>query len=552
MRNRNRNSSRRNNSNNNNDDRGNSEDRRFDGRRPNKRPYNDERRPYNDDRRPMDDDRRAMNDDRRSFTDDRRSFNNDKKPEEEKRPIERRPIPRLKNKNRDNLDDARSDPEDERIVPVDESKFVKPTGPGSSVYDRPRVAPKISRPVPLSERNKFAYKTTEKPKPAPADDEYYDDYEDSLPPSSTTTTTTTTTTNQPLLRNRNNRPSKTDPKRESNFRGYNNEREKPKPVPVVSSIDTLDDEYYEDYDAPKPALDTPKKNRETNSRPSLYNRNNNRDDYQEDRLNRYKSNSERYKPKLNRDNQQPQTEKPQPSTDAPEPVSIRNPVQQPSGFQQKKYASKQTVFEPLTTSQAQSKMTESSVDYDYDRGRVRIIKRPFLPSRGGNPYKARGLQPVGAAATTQNPKTPQENKQYEDESHTKESSRDFSNNNNDRPKNYYNYHTEDIAKTTLEDIYNEDFDVNLNDALDPTIRPLSSSPSRIDDFSTYDDRPFFSSSYRRPQQSLPEQRSSSTEYRSSKIPTAQPQQRTTSTTTSTTTTTTSAPDLYEYDEYEEY
>lgn len=37
-------------------------------------------------------------------------------------------------------------------------------------------------------------------------------------------------------------------------------------------------------------------------------------------------------------------------------------------------------------------------------GIVRIVKRPFLPSRGGNPYIARGLQPIGAKALEQNEK----------------------------------------------------------------------------------------------------------------------------------------------------
>jgi hypothetical protein len=450
----------------------------------------------------------------------------------------------MKNRNRDNVEDRRVEPEEDpsekTFVANDDSKFVKPTGGGSSVYDRPRVAPKISRPVPLNEKNKFAYKTTEKPKPPPVDDEYYDEYEDQPPVAPTVKLTTTTTTTTLAPKRNNFRGSyKPEPRRESNFRGHNNERETPVPV-KPASVPLPDDDYYDDYDLPKPVSESTKKNRETNQRPSIYNRNNN----QEDRLNRYKSNSERYKPKLSKENLQPPTEKPQPpSTKAPEPSTTRNSVQQPSGFQMKKYAVKQTVFEPLTTTEMFSRMTESSVDYDYDKGRVRVIKRPFLPSRGGNPYKARGLQPVGNAATTQAPKVSQEIKQFEDEHPSKES--------NEKPKNYYNYHTEDNAKTTLEDIYNEDFDVNLNDALDPTIRPLSSSPSRIDDYSTYDDRFYYSSNYRKPPQSIAEQRSSSTEYRTSKIPSVLPQKRTTSTSTPKPTTSTSAP-LYDYEEYEEY
>lgn len=38
--------------------------------------------------------------------------------------------------------------------------LVKPAAPSSSVYSRPRTPPKIRRPVPLSEQDKYAYKTT--------------------------------------------------------------------------------------------------------------------------------------------------------------------------------------------------------------------------------------------------------------------------------------------------------------------------------------------------------------------------------------------------------
>ncbi|XP_014484082.1 PREDICTED: zinc finger CCCH domain-containing protein 13 [Dinoponera quadriceps] len=61
--------------------------------------------------------------------------------------------------------------------------LVKPAAPISSVYARPRAPPKIRRPVPLSEQDRYAYKTTpaqptEEPRRRPADlveDDYYDD-----------------------------------------------------------------------------------------------------------------------------------------------------------------------------------------------------------------------------------------------------------------------------------------------------------------------------------------------------------------------------------------
>jgi hypothetical protein len=528
-RNRNRNTSRRNNYGN--EERRAMDDRRSERRRPNGRPYGDERRPYGEDRKPQDDDMKSYSDDRRSIDDDRRPLVNDRINEpEEKRPIERRPI-RPKNRNRDKVEDD-EDINERKYEPVSDSKFVKPTGSGSSVYDRPRVAPKIARPVPLNEKTKYAYKTTEKPKSAPVQNEYeeYEEEEEELPPP------------PPPLPTRNrkgNRGAQSDTRRESNFRGYNERDEQVKAKPISPAVDAVDYEYYDDVEGSKanPAPPSVKKNRETNSRPNASNRNNNRNyDDSEDRLSRYKSNSERYKPRLNKDIPV------QTTTKAPEPTIMKN-IQQPSGFQQKKYANKQTVFEPTTASTEALllKTTESSVDYDYDKMRVRVFKRPFLPSRGGNPYKARGLQPVGSVAATQSPKAVESERQIEDE-------RNFSAK-SEKPKNYYNYQTDDGSRTTLEDIYNEDFDVNLNDALDPTIRPLPLSSSRINDYSTYDDRNYYSSSYRKSDEIiLDEQRSSPSEYRSSKIPSVKPQFR-----VSTTTTTTPAPDSqYEYEEYEEY
>ncbi|XP_031368819.1 uncharacterized protein LOC102680353 [Apis dorsata] len=61
--------------------------------------------------------------------------------------------------------------------------LVKPAAPATSLYARPRTPPKIRRPVPLSEQDKYAYKTTavqstEEPRRRPVDiaeDDYYED-----------------------------------------------------------------------------------------------------------------------------------------------------------------------------------------------------------------------------------------------------------------------------------------------------------------------------------------------------------------------------------------
>ncbi|XP_043279173.1 zinc finger CCCH domain-containing protein 18 [Venturia canescens] len=65
--------------------------------------------------------------------------------------------------------------------------LVKPAAPPSSVYARPRAPPKIRRPVPITEQEKFAYKATTPPPPPaleprrrpldipPPEDDYYED-----------------------------------------------------------------------------------------------------------------------------------------------------------------------------------------------------------------------------------------------------------------------------------------------------------------------------------------------------------------------------------------
>lgn len=557
------------------------EDRKFD-RRPlnDRREYSDDRRSYSDDRRPYNTDRRKPDEEQRSYTDERRSIDDDRRPynsdrrspndnrdrkplnedrkppiiEEKKVPLseerERRPLydrTRPKNRNEDRRKDYEDESSEKKAATVDDSKYVKPSGPGNvgSVYDRPRVAPKISRPVPLSERNKFAFKTTEKPKPTSSSEEYYDEeYEDvPLPPSSTVATSKSFSKNdKPVSREKH--------------------VEKETPRKIIS--DDPDEEYYDDYEKPKSQLAGPqsKTNRDTSGRPSPFNTN------QERLLNRYKANSEKYAPRFNKEIVQPQTEKPQTTTTRAPEQTTSSYLPKPFVAQKdKKYANKQTVFEtPVLTTTTHASI-ESLNDYDYERDQrptVKVIKRPFLPSRGGNPYKARGLQPVGSVAATFNYKnqedTENEARKFFDQPEIKQISQDQYSNVNSKPKNYYNYQTEDQVKTTLEDIYNEDFDVNINDALNPTLRPLSSSSSRIDEYS-YDDRPYFTD-YRKPQQSFPEQKIAPSINRPSKINLAQSAQRrifsSTTTSSTTSTTTTSAPPAlhdeseYIYEEYEDY
>lgn len=145
------------------------------------------------------------------------------------------------------------------------------------------------------------------------------------------------------------------------------------------------------------------------------------------------------------------------------------------------------------------------LEFDSPKSRpyVRIMKRPFLPSRGGSPYLPRGLKPVGTGITTSeyttegahiNPKPAPiiSNVQFNSFGHNAPISRT-------NPTNAYaqsppqlsmqmnpSHIQNDLRSTTqhpqiesprspLDEIFNGDYDVTLNDALNPTLKPLSQS-----------------------------------------------------------------------------
>lgn len=415
---------------------------------------------------------RRNNDEKRRVEERRRpAFDDDRRP-----PVENdRKINRRKN-----TDDV---PEKRREV-IDEVEEKLPKA-SASVYDRPRTPPKISRPVSLKDKEKFSYKV-EKPKQQQQNSQEYEYYDDeSQVESSSKPTTTSTTTLKPSTRY--TRKQQT----------YLITTRRPSTTVKTTTTTVAPEEFYyydDEYDESSAApTTTPSTTTTVKSKVDVLDLSKiNKLKSLNDRLSAYKKTAlESGFEAVSKFATTTST------TTTPLPITTsRKPLPSIIG---KKFANQQTLFESTTEPQDIDVRFRGGGDVENDqKSFVKIYKRPFLPSRGGNPYKARGLSPVGPSSLTHEGNNP-ESSSY---------------------------------RTTLEDIYNEEYDVELNDALNPQLKPLTSSRGISTYTSSFNNRDGLSSQSR---QNI--QRADAPKY-------------SVKTTTVTTTTTTVSPP--QYDEYEEY
>ncbi|KAK9892961.1 hypothetical protein WA026_023018 [Henosepilachna vigintioctopunctata] len=287
---------------------------------------------------------------------------------------------RRENRPKKNFSDV-SDGEDDKAKPL-----IKPTT--GTIYDRPRVAPRIKPPVPKNEAGKYAYKPISKSTtPSSTDyDEYYDDYEEDISPKA----------------NKRLEVDKMKPKPSEN-----KER---KQAPLRSRIRTTLDEEDDALTLPKETISKPEVSRGKDRYRSRSQFKSTEEPYVDDvepKKKTYKrptpSTTERnYREKVAK------TKEPEYYDDDYELEKTSEQIKtSTTELSRKKWkplitssnSPMETSTHKIMTRSTTLRTTQAPYSTETYRDQlVKIVKRPFLPSRGGNPYSSRGLQPVGSKA----------------------------------------------------------------------------------------------------------------------------------------------------------
>lgn len=456
-------------------------------------------------------------------------------------------------------------PQKVKTTPKPLTEFITPKAAPASVYSRPRAPPRIARPVPINEKNKYSYPVQKNTDTKPAqtvatsdqeDQDYYQDPEQDPPQEDEDyEQPPQTTRNLPRRRTANTREQK--PTRPTIRK------------PVLDKKPLLDDQDYHEAER----QETPKR-----KRPQVRTRGPPPDtDFVDDveyderpipvRAQRVRTKSAPRKPAPRprqpivqdeeEDNHEPTSEELPTRTRVNSVISAtssrRNQKLSPTTRQRALPAPSSTARTTTTTTSEATQSEDELPQSEHDdpqvddveeaeeplapaappkslrSASVRVVKRPFLPSRGGSPYLPRGLQPVGAAVRQQldsdartTDSTPIDMGSTISGVHLLE---------HGAPLLRGEMDSDDVpltvgaqlpypprttlpprsalptsitprrpdphpAKLNLDELYENDYDVTLNDALDPTLKPLTPQHSHQSQLqhqlANYQSRPYAS------------------------------------------------------------